>query len=684
MDNFIFNSDTNHIHQPFWVVLSSIKEESENNIHNLVLTGQINSDTVNTIGNVAVGYPTNLLGTTDTQACPNYFSYTSNTDPSKNIVRPLQGGIQISYPVADQIPSYKILSTMTMICVDNNTNSVVGLVYYSNLNSEEFCSNWDTPTYDPPFGQGFTGNDNDPAPFIGILKKTSLLNRRPKFNNVFGSLITIDYTGFSTSVSWKPYGLSGVTDYLQFASTAEIDNLQTSNMDLLACCGGGGVRGQGTVKLRVCGQGEFKFTMGTQFGEGPSINLNDIFFYQASGVTTPPGYVCAAPSFGFCAGEPLIVNFDGIYKYVGITLGGLFVGTAQETPYQAAVAIRMDKIANYLNISPYTGQTVNFSDINNVQYIYENDLTSGVTKTLSGNTYWQGGTYKISLTPLPTDTPTPTITPSITLTNSSTPTQTPTITTTPSITPTQTNTLPLVTDYDGNTYEQIIIGNRVWLGGNMKTTHYNNGDIIPYRGYLSGNTEPFCSFSGEGAWMYTKLSDNFPEDPNYNQTAGKLYNYYTITDVRGICPVGFRPADTGDWYNLSISLGGGINGGQSPSNFYPINGGLNGALAPYTGFSQQIKSTLNPPYGWTILASEPIPTNSSNFSAYPSGGIYAGIEDTCNPFFNGNNECWWWTNSSNFYLPDTINYVYLGGTVLGGDSAQPNSALCIRCVRDLV
>jgi uncharacterized protein (TIGR02145 family) len=224
----------------------------------------------------------------------------------------------------------------------------------------------------------------------------------------------------------------------------------------------------------------------------------------------------------------------------------------------------------------------------------------------------------------------------------------------------------------------------VWLGGNMKTTHYNNGDIIPYRGYLSGNTEPFCSFSGEGAWMYTQLSDNSPEDPNYNQTAGKLYNYYTITDVRGICPVGFRPADTGDWYNLSISLGGGISGGQSPSNFYPINGGLNGALAPYTGFSQQIKSTLSPPYGWTILAFEPIPTNSSNFSAYPSGGIYAGIEDTCSPFFNGNNECWWWTNSSNFYLPNTINYVYLGGTTLGGDSAQPNSALCIRCVRDLV
>jgi len=300
----------------------------------------------------------------------------------------------------------------------------------------------------------------------------------------------------------------------------------------------------------------------------------------------------------------------------------------------------------------------------------------------------------VTPTNTPTNTPTPSVTPSPTLTPTSSNTPTPTITSsitptpaiTSSITPTPppTNTLPLVTDYDGNTYEQIIIGNRVWLGGNMKTTHYNNGDIIPYRGYLSGNTEPFCSFSGEGAWMYTQLSGNSPDDPNYNQTAGKLYNYFTITDVRGICPVGFRPASSGDWYNLITSLNGGIFPGYNPSNFYPL-GGEGAPLALYSGVTQQIKATTpGPPYGWTIFPFEPTPTNSSDFSAYPSGSIRSDEFGNCDPVIAGGDGAWWWTTNYNFLQPTTVNYIACEGAGFGGEAAPPNSALCIRCVRDLV
>ena len=224
----------------------------------------------------------------------------------------------------------------------------------------------------------------------------------------------------------------------------------------------------------------------------------------------------------------------------------------------------------------------------------------------------------------------------------------------------------------------------MWLGGNMKTTHYNNGDTILYGGYLSGNTQPFCSFSGEGAWMYTQLSDNLPEDPNYNQTAGKLYNYYTITDVRGICPVGFRPANSGDWYNLVTSLNGGISPGYNPFDFYPL-GGEGAALALYSGVTQQIKATTpGPPYGWTIFPFEPTPTNSSDFSAYPSGSIRSDEFGNCSPVNAGADGAWWWTNNYNNLQPSTVNYIACEGGGFGGDSVEPNSALCIRCVRNLV
>lgn len=35
-----------------------------------------------------------------------------------------------------------------------------------------------------------------------------------------------------------------------------------------------------------------------------------------------------------------------------------------------------------------------------------------------------------------------------------------------------------VQDYDGNWYDAVIIGNQVWLGSNLKTTHYANGDQV--------------------------------------------------------------------------------------------------------------------------------------------------------------------------------------------------------------
>lgn len=35
-----------------------------------------------------------------------------------------------------------------------------------------------------------------------------------------------------------------------------------------------------------------------------------------------------------------------------------------------------------------------------------------------------------------------------------------------------------IQDYDGNWYDAVIIGNQVWLGSNLKTTHYANGDQV--------------------------------------------------------------------------------------------------------------------------------------------------------------------------------------------------------------
>jgi hypothetical protein len=51
----------------------------------------------------------------------------------------------------------------------------------------------------------------------------------------------------------------------------------------------------------------------------------------------------------------------------------------------------MDNIQTQMDISPYTGQTVNYSNTGATQYHYVAGKDGTVNYTLSGNTFWQVG-----------------------------------------------------------------------------------------------------------------------------------------------------------------------------------------------------------------------------------------------------------------------------------------------------
>jgi uncharacterized protein (TIGR02145 family) len=110
---------------------------------------------------------------------------------------------------------------------------------------------------------------------------------------------------------------------------------------------------------------------------------------------------------------------------------------------------------------------------------------------------------------------------------------------------TTTATSQTVTDIDGNIYNTVQIGNQVWMSENLKTLRYKNGDSIPN---VLENTD----------WqdLSTGALSVYNHDGSNNTVYGNLYNWYTTSDSRGICPTGWHVPTDDEWVTLNIYLGG--------------------------------------------------------------------------------------------------------------------------------
>jgi uncharacterized protein (TIGR02145 family) len=100
-----------------------------------------------------------------------------------------------------------------------------------------------------------------------------------------------------------------------------------------------------------------------------------------------------------------------------------------------------------------------------------------------------------------------------------------------------------VMDFDGNSYNTVIIGDQTWLKENLKTTHYNNGVFIPTT--LSGVPVDTASLF---QWAYN-------DDTNVN-VYGRLYTWFALTNSQNVCPTGWHVPDNTEWVHLSNFLGG--------------------------------------------------------------------------------------------------------------------------------
>lgn len=103
-----------------------------------------------------------------------------------------------------------------------------------------------------------------------------------------------------------------------------------------------------------------------------------------------------------------------------------------------------------------------------------------------------------------------------------------------------------ITDIDGNVYNTISIGPRIWMVENLKTTRYNNGDLIGTTTTL--NKDITGENNPKYQWPDAGLEENV-------QTWVRLYTWYAVKDSRGICPAGWHIPSDEDWETLPEATG---------------------------------------------------------------------------------------------------------------------------------
>ncbi len=103
---------------------------------------------------------------------------------------------------------------------------------------------------------------------------------------------------------------------------------------------------------------------------------------------------------------------------------------------------------------------------------------------------------------------------------------------------------------DNKNYKTINIGNQQWMQKNLHYISFNNGDTIPEIKDLS----EWSSTTSPASCLYNNITSN-------GSRYGRLYNFYVVSDVRNICPVGWHIPTSAEWDTLTLSLGGPLAAG---------------------------------------------------------------------------------------------------------------------------
>jgi len=206
---------------------------------------------------------------------------------------------------------------------------------------------------------------------------------------------------------------------------------------------------------------------------------------------------------------------------------------------------------------------------------------------------------------------------------------------TPTPVPLSTPSAP-VSDFEGNVYQTVKIGNQIWTTGNLRSTKFKDGSSIPYvdvqANFMNLNTPAFAYYGF-----------NFVNKPDY----GALYNYYAATDPK-IAPDGWHVPTAAEWQTLIQTLG--ANAGDKLKEM-----GTTHWAAPATNA-----------------------TNESGLTALP-GGFIDGGDGSFNQLFY---TAAFWTSTETNATSATVFQLVNTNSTVSSTSYYKSNGYSIRLVKD--
>lgn len=206
-----------------------------------------------------------------------------------------------------------------------------------------------------------------------------------------------------------------------------------------------------------------------------------------------------------------------------------------------------------------------------------------------------------------------------------------------------------VTDADGNVYQTVTIGTRVWFQENLKTTKFRDGSPIPF----VTDQSAWGALSAPGyCWV--------ENDASNKAIYGALYNGYAVKDSRKLCPAGWHVSTDADWIDMEMEFG-------MPQSAATMEGDR--------GMTENVGGHLKDLDHWDAPNSGA--DNSSGFSA--AGAGYRRPTGEFNWFMQ-------WIGFYTSTAPDASHLIqrYLGFDFTGvaRRSYPLNYGYSIRCVKD--